>query len=430
MKEFRPLQQYRFKDFGNNLERRYGFLPYSDLKQWTPNDGFVEDALSNLQLERLRKIKALSFLSYIGHSTETNESLDYTHNRFDHSFIVGLVCGEMLRRNGYPQNDIKIGITSGLVHDKGLPAYGDAAKKVDPDALDEEASCWESLGERGQAFVKSVGMSQETLEPIIRNEGIFGQVLDVADRIVYTMQDLHATLSGTERDKTLSLTLDQHLLPIRYLLSRNHHIGNIYKEVGIDRKKQKVFFNNPKHLQMFLFLRAHLHQVLYLNPINQGRDLFVKQLLEPMYSRRGDKPLSPTVLRSMTDEGLLTALQKYHQASVVIPDDLYYQLTNWSPSFKKFQSHKEAKKFEQELKSEKSTVIIDKPYPCKGFNPGTSYNVINEKGEIEPLREFDPVAVKEIEDVAESTKGVFVFYANITEDNSINNLLKNVLRKK
>lgn len=423
------FRQQKLPDFGHELERSYDFLPYSDLKRWLPWDGYYENALRNLPLGRLNGVRALSFLSYIGSPTDSVQILEYTHTRFDHSLVVALVGEEILRRNGFPQEEINTEIIADLTHDNGMPAYGDATKKVDPDALDEEKHYWEALGKKGQTFVKSLGMSRRMLEPIIRNEGILGQVLDIADRITYTMKDLHITASEA-RDDAFLPTLNPHLLPIRYLLSHNHNIGNIYKEVGVDKNKQEVFFNNPQHLHTFLLLRAHLHQMLYLNPINQGRDLFIKHLIDPLYSRDGHNKLNPKILRSMTDQDLLTMLQKHYSKYATIPNSLYYDLTSWYPSFKKFNSLDDAKKFESELKKDKNIVIIDKPYYCRGFNPATSYNIVaNKKGDIEPFRERYSSAAREIEDIAESTKGVYVFYSDVSKNGKIDRLLKEIFSR-
>lgn len=424
------FRQRRLPYFADELERSFEFLPYSDLKRWLPWNGFLEKALENLPLRRLEGIRSLSFLSYIGGDTTSAQVEEYTHDRLHHSLVVPLVGAQILKRNGFSQEDINIETIAGLTHDNGMPAYGDATKKVDPDALDEEKNYWESLGEKGQVFIESLGMSQKLLEPIVRNEGILGQVLDIADRITYTMQDLHMT--GSEAKTNIFLpTLEPRLLPIRYLLSHDINIGDIYKEVGVDRKKNEVFFNDPKRLHIFLLLRAHLHQMLYLNPINQGRDLFVKHLIEPLYSRDGLSQLNPKVLRNMTDKDLLRLLQKQYGKYTSMPDFLYHDLKEWRPCFKKFDSYNEAKKFEEELRMNKDIAIIDKPYFCKGFNPATSYKVVaNEKGDIEPFNEFFSYAAREAEDIAESTKGIFVFYTDVSKNHKIGKLLKAILMSK
>lgn len=247
------FRQRRLPYFTDELEKSFEFLPYSDLKRWFPWNGFIEKALENLPLRRLEGIRFLSFLSYIGDDATSAQVEEYTHDRLHHSLVVPLVGAQILKINGFPQRDIDIETIAGLTHDNGIPAFGDATKKVDPDALDEEKHYWESLGKRGQAFIKSLGMSQKLLEPIIRNEGILGQVLDIADRITYTMQDLHMT--GAEAKSNIFLpTLGPRLLPIRYLLSHDINIGDIYKEVGVDRQKQEVFLMIPKNFTYFFFL--------------------------------------------------------------------------------------------------------------------------------------------------------------------------------
>lgn len=168
--------------------------------------------------------------------------------------------------------------------------------------------------------------------------------------------------------------------------------------------------------------------MLYLNPINQGCDLFVKHLIEPLYSRDGRRQLDPKMLRSITDKDLLNLLQKQYGEYTPMPDFLYHHLKEWRPNFKKFDSQDEAIKFEKELRKNKNITIIDKPYFCKGFNPATSYKiVVNEKGDLEPFNDAFSYAAREIEDIAESTKGIFVFYTDISKNDKIGKLLKAVL---
>ena len=46
----------------------------------------------------------------------------------------------------------------------------------------------------------------------------------------------------------------------------------------------------------------------------------------------------------------------------------------------------------------------------KGFDSGTGYKVMDAFGKLVEFREFDPAKASEIEEISESTKGVFVFY--------------------
>src|SRR3989344_2019714 len=292
-------------DFEETLEQDafYEFLPFSDLNRWVQN-GIYTDAFDVFPLRRLGEVKALSLLSYVGPKPEDHYFVEYSHTRLDHSLVVALTTEKILRRNGFPQEEVNLGIIAGLLHDIATPAHGDPTKKIDPKNLDEEVFWSEVLDTKGHEFILKHGGDKDSINKIINNEGILGQVLDIADRITYTMKDLYATV-GPE---TSGLNIDPYLLQPRYILSRFPKIGDIYKDVGIDKKNQEVFFNDPKNLEAFLLLRAHMHKALYLNPTSQGRDLFFTKLLEPLYTNDNSALLNPSVLRRMSDHQLMRLL--------------------------------------------------------------------------------------------------------------------------
>lgn len=404
-------------------------LPYSHFRRWTERNDIYDHATQNFPLGRLHRVKALSFLSYVGPDPENTMFLEYSHTRYDHSLVVALVSEQILKQNGFPQEDINLGVIAGLVHDIATPGYGDATKKVDPEALDEEKFWWEALGKKGQDFLtQKLGISKEKLGPIIKNKGILGQVLDVADRITYTMKDLNAIIVEDKElyGSLLTPKLNPYLITLRYIVSQYSEgkIGDIYKEVGVDRKKQKIFFNDPQHLGTFLLLRAHLHQSLYLHPTSQGRDLFISQLIKPLYSRNGEKLLTPEKLRNMGDDNLLQILEEQYESErdyIQMRTDL----VNWHPKFEKFETIEEAEKFEQKIKRRKNIAVIGIS-ACKGFDPATTYEVADKQGNIMPFREFDPQAAREIEEIAKSTKGIYVFWADVSQDTPANNLIRKV----
>lgn len=410
----------------------YDHLPYSTLGQWTEEGDIYDKASRNLPLDRLHSIKALSFLSYIGPDPEHTIFMEYPHTRLDHSLTVAIVMEKILQQNGFENTEINIGIIAGLIHDIATPAHGDATKKIDPDALDEEKFWWEAIDRKGQEFTtQKLGIPNaiKVFDDIINNRGLLGQVLDIADRITYTMKDLNAVIHGNGDYNSLTkLSLDPALLPLRYIISHYPRIGNIYKEVGVDRKKQAVFFNNPEHLGVWLLLRAHLYQALYLNPVSLGRDLFVGELMRPLYSRNGNTLLTPEKLRNLTDEELMRIVQKAYYGStepIVGFSRIYNDLVNWYPLFKKFGSNKEAEDFAKRLKRRKNIMVIGIS-ECKGFDPATSYRVADQSGNVMPFSEFNPGAAREIEQIAEETKGVFVFFVDLAKDKRSNPLFQNL----
>ncbi len=409
----------------------YGDLPYSTLGQWTEENDIYDKASRNLPLGRLHFVKTLSFLSYIGPDPQNTYFMEYHHTRFDHSFTVALVVEKILRQNGFPEEEINIGIIAGIIHDIATPAHGDATKKVDPEALDEEKFWWEAIDKKGRDFItQKLKIPKETLGKIIKNEGLLGQVLDIADRITYTMKDLNA-IAYDQKELSLlkKLSLDPLLLPFRYLLSHYPEIGNIFQEVGVDRKKQEVFFNNPQHLGVWLLLRAHLYKALYLNPVSLGRDLFVGQLIRPFYSRTGEARLTPEKLRQMTDDQLIRMLHEAYYKEPVIGFPRFYQdLVNWYPQFARFESRKEAESAAKKLGKRRNIKFIG-IQECKGFDPATSYKVADQSGNILPFSEFDPTTAKEIEQITEETKGVFVFFVDLVKDNRSNFLFQKLTAK-
>lgn len=403
----------------------FAFLPCSDLKRWTEEGDIYERSFQNLPLARLDRVKALSFLSYVGPNPKDQIFLPYTHTRSDHQLVTAFTVEAIMKQNGFPQEDINVGIVAGLIHDIATPAHGDATKKVDPKALDEEQFWWEALGKNGQTFVtQELNIPQKRLDAIIKNQGIMGQILDIADRITYTMKDLNAIVAVDLNNAWSWVFQNPYLQELHDFVSGNPKIGNIYKEIGVDRKRDEVFFNDPKNLGIFLLLRAHLHKALYLHPVSQGRDLFIASLIKRLYSRHGSRPLSPQRLRSMTDEDLIEVLQKYYKPEYGdSPQKLYHDLTSWYPYFERFGSKEEGIKRIKELKKDKDIAVIG-VNQCREFDPGTSYKVTDQKGQIVPFREFDPNTASEIERMMDETKGFFVFFVDISERNSINPFLR------
>lgn len=317
-------------------------LPYSDLTNiWIPEDSIYEEALRNLPLMRLQGVKQLSFLSYIGPNPEMTYLLPYSHDRFDHSLTVGLVAEKMLRQNRLPESKINLGIIAGFLHDIATPAHGDPVKYLDSEALNEETHWFETLDKYSKTFLEQFGATKKVMDEIIGNQGVLGKVLDIADRITYVMKDLQAIHADV---KSPTINLNPYLIFINLILSHSPKIGNIYQEVGIDEKNQEVFFNDPKHLEAFLLLRAHLHQNLYLYPTNQGRDLFITQLVKPLYSRDENSKLNPQNLRQMDDPTLMNILVDHYKPFLSYDEFTDPDLVNWHPEFENLRPLKTPKK--------------------------------------------------------------------------------------
>lgn len=413
-----------FEEALGQNEGFYEFLPYSDLRRWVPEKSIYTDAFNAFPLGRLEHVKALSFLSYVRKNPEQHYFIQYNHSRLDHSITVALVTEQILKQSGLPQKEINIGIIAGLLHDIATPAHGDATKNVDPENLDEEKFWWEVLDKKGQDFIAQHEITTQAMDSIIKNKGVLGKTLDVADRITYTMKDLYATAGPSQPSR---LNLDPYLLTFRYILSNHPEIGNIYKEVGVNRKNQEVFFNNPQTLETFLLLRAHLHQALYLHPTNQARDFFVAKLIEPLYSNNDQAPLSPSTLRRITDHELLQVIYDHYKFAFPRAELDYPNLINWYPQYERFDTQNQAEKRRLELSQNDNIAVIGIKRSL-GFDPGTAYKVTHGNREIVEFREFNPTGARQIEEIAKSTQGIFLFYADVSQDSVTNTLLRTVLK--
>lgn len=396
-------------------------LPYSDFKRWVPENSIYEESLKKIPaLNRLNGIKALSFLSYVGPRPKDTYFLEFSHTRLDHSLTVALITEEILKQNGIPQDQIDLGIIAALLHDIATPAYGDATKQVDMKNLHEEDHWWEVLDKKGKNFVTQFG-TKEIIDKIIKNQGVLGKVLDIADRITYTMKDMNGIQIALPFGDKQS---NPYFTELNKIIANYPKLGNIYKEVGVDQKKQDVFFNNADHLDIFLNLRAHLYQNLYLYPTNQARDFLIAKAIAQVYAKDGSSILSPDKLRKMVDYNLMEILADHYEGYSA---GMHPLLTNWNPEFERFNSIDEARKKEKELKQKDNLVIVG-INECKGFDSGTEYKVA-EKYKYVEFREYDPLAANRIEEVCNSTKGIFLFWADTSEDNQATRLLKMVLGK-
>lgn len=396
------------------------FLPFSELNRWVP-EGIYTETVNAFGLARLDSVRALSFLSYIGPDPEKQYFLNFTHTRFNHSLVVALVMEEILRQNNFDQNALTRGIVAALVHDRGTPALGDATKSLDGKALDEELHWADELPQTAEELMKKKGLEKEEVDSIIRNNGILGKCLDVADRITYVLIDA-LMVAGLPSS---SLDTNPYIRELTLLLREDPQLGNIYQDVRIDPATNGVFFTNPRRLGLFLQLRALLHKKLYLHPVSAGRDLLVANLMRPLYSPKDNSLLTPSKLRRMTDDELLKELFDHYQPSAANYLFFYYDLVSWYPQYFKVETVEEAAAKAEELQQHDSTVVIGIKQ-VRSFDPATSYNVRTLHGEIVPFRQARPQWARNIESIAQTTGGLFVFYTDVSQDSPINELIKKI----
>ncbi len=406
--------------FGNperSEEFKRIFLPFSTLDGWIYENEEIAKAYDAFNVNRLSGIGSLSLVRYVGSDPEMAQYYDYkfVQTREYHTLVVARVVEAIMRNNGFSEKEIRIGIAAAMLHDIATPALGDATKSLDSTNLDEENHWWTMLDKKGWKYLEKIGATQEMIDHIIHNRGVVGEILDIADRITYTMIDIHSIKSGaTLYDQDKGYVRDR----LDDILEEDPDIGDIFQEVEVNKETGDVYFTNPNRAGIFLAARAFMFENMYVHPLTQGRDMLLAKTLERFYSpREGEAPLSPKKLRTATDDGLLYFLQE--NLSYDRSHELYLDLYGWTPQhYEKFDSSEEANKRAQELKNNSDCVVVG-VCEIKEFNPATDHKVLGEWGRIYQFRDYYPEKAAQIEEAAERTKGFFVYYDDSKDVNPL-----------
>lgn len=392
-------QEEKYSDRGE--EELFLSLPFSDFRGWVYTNDPLYQVTEHISLSRLKNIRSLANLSPIipGIDLEQQYLTNFDHDRKSHTLLVAAVGNQILSQNNFPPSEIQKFLVAAFLHDNATPAYGDSTKFVDMPNLHEELFWQESVDSEARQYISSLKISDSEIDDIIKNKGILGKILDIADRITYVMQDAYST-------PLLNDFMNTNDPQINYLKSQKRYLGNIYQDVMVDQGT--VYFKNPSRLYDFLLLRCLLHRDVYLHPINQGRDMLIAETIKPFYSTTNSDSdfLNPRKLRSMTDWNLTEFLAKKNDAD---PINQFSYLSSWYPQhYEKFSDLNSAESRSEELARNGKNIFGIKE--CHGFKPGLKYKVLNSKNEILTFADFDPQKSQTLQTIADSTKGFYLYY--------------------
>lgn len=270
-----------------------------------------------------------------------------------------------MRNNDFTEEEINIGITATLIHDRATPALGDATKTLDPKTLHEEDYWWEGLDENAWKFLDSIGATREMIDDIVHNRGPMGEILDIADKIGYVMIDLWQM---GER-------------PL------NPRLGNIYKDVVFDRGSGEIYFKDRKRLRNFLYERGRLFRYVYIGPDSQASDFVFASLLAPYYSPdEAEGKLTPQKLREMTDMELVEFLSSKYG----FDKGKFYDRENWSPQYETYDNLVDALKGAIMLTGNPDIKVLGIK-KRSGFYPATDFKCWDEvTNSTQPFNEIYP----------------------------------------
>jgi hypothetical protein len=222
-------------------------------------------------------------------------SIHFTHTRWAHTidvYVLARLFAYNLRLSRPVRTDLFI---AALTHDVATPAGGDAIKALHPTALDEEAHWYRFVGARATELFTARKTTEARVWATVKNIGLAGQVLNLADRIGYCSRDA-AAFAAIDRDNCSQ---------VRSLLTEQPQILHIWEDVR--RVGELIYFTSARRFGQFALLRANLFAELYLHPQARSREQMLFQVLVGKMLAR--KSLTPTLLRALTDDDLIRQIE-------------------------------------------------------------------------------------------------------------------------
>ncbi len=376
-------------------------LPFTGIRYMIKNGGLCEALCRSCNLWRLDGIKQLGFLQspwtedIIDHRTPLSDGTRYLHS-LDVMTIVSL----MAKNLRLSQSECNIARMAGLTHDMGTPAGGDSIKMIDPAGLDEDLNYPDILaGYDVDDILRTHRIPRQTLYATIRNEGLCGELLDIADKIGYVARDLHLTrhhIIGGAREGS-----QPGLKTLYDCMERYPYVCGLWDSVA--RRGDHAVFTDPSRLLAFLKVRVLLFRELYYHPRSRFGEFLMSRLLARALYKSGR--IDKRALLRMGDYELLRLMDEtYGSGQHSIVDTCSSGLARCI-SFPKLE---EAHAFVKALRAEGNvfTLIDD---DRRSIKTGTRFLVATRKG-VATFAEAFPADAQEIEEMARMYPMVHVYY--------------------
>lgn len=275
-------------------------LPLTGLHYLVDEGGLRDDLFAPFNLQRLSFIKQLGFLTQpIYNRYDVRVGSLGEHTRWLHSLDVHAVGSAIGYNLDLPRQEMNELRTLCLTHDALTPAGGDSVKLVSPEDFDEDLH-YHTLLEKPSfdSVAAKYSLRREVLLAGIKNKGVLGEILDIADKIAYVARDvsksLHNIEAGVHRGRPgCALMLE--------LLEKYPLICGLWDSVEL--QDGVVVFTNLERLVAFLKLRVLMFREFYYSPTARFGEFLISRLFVQVLLKRGK--LSRDRLIEMTDSELL-----------------------------------------------------------------------------------------------------------------------------
>ena len=129
---------------------------------------------------------------------------------------------------------------------------------------------------------KNFNVSLEELQSWIKNEGVVGKIIDIADRLAYTARDASAFGNGTLLSADSRVRYGRE---VQKIIKKDPSLFDIIMEISV--KDNQIVFENSERLKNIMTVRANMHNLVYLNPYLWTREeyfgLMLQYLVEEEY---------------------------------------------------------------------------------------------------------------------------------------------------
>ncbi len=192
-----------------------------------------------------------------------------SHGRSLHSILAAIMMEYALRRNGFPERDVNLGIIAALLHDIATPPLSDYGKLACPAELDEEDNVEFVLGDKFDETFRKYGVTREDVVDVIRGRGTVGKLLNSRgvdlDKIAYT---------GVDISKSYTDVASQ-------VLRRDPFLFDLYEDVSVIDGVPVI--TDPERLSRFLLARALVSAEVYTSSENRLRAAYFKPVFERVW---------------------------------------------------------------------------------------------------------------------------------------------------
>ena len=384
----------------DTLSGPFFVLPYSSLDMISCS-GEIPSIYSRAPTGRLAWIPQLSILAdpLRGPQDQHYHDLLFSHTRDHHSLLAAVMMETILRRNEFPEEEIRKGIAAALLHDYAIVAGGDAMKIVDPKAMHEERLIGPLLENKPiKPFLDRYGLSPDEIQGIIKNQGTLGRVLDLVDRLSYTAIDCAKFYECCHNPDLFSR--DETIVDV---IDKDPSLFDIVFSFRINENEQ-IYCDDGERLGNFLLLRAIMHRDLYLNPQAQIIEAALLPYLQELY-----QTVSIDELLRMNHDELYDRLANVMDTDkgFMVTPHLEKELRRRDVQIAECSTEDEAEQERARLLAQDREIIAEFNF-LKGFNPSTSLLVQKEK-ELLPFSEAFPEATARINSVVDQVKSIRIY---------------------